>query len=203
MPGADGDQPAPGQVRQVSTPMVLNSTGQLEIFILGTDGQVWSSFANGAGGWNPWQFTSVGVVQQISAMTDASGTVRVFAVGTDKRGNGVKRCWPEDGAVGPLLAAGRSNRSRFQQPSSRPVRPRSSPSVVMAKCGARPMPVTVGPVGTGTSAGVVRNISAAVNDSGLVRLYAVGTDGQIWFESSNGTSGPWNSWGLTEPGAVR
>jgi hypothetical protein len=73
----------PGRALAITAPIIAQNSSQLQAFIIGTDGQVWSETTNGSGGWNAWALAAPGQVQEISTITNGAGSPEILAQGLD------------------------------------------------------------------------------------------------------------------------
>ena len=87
--------PVPGQVvfdhdkQQVAA--VSRAPDNLDLFVIGFDNRVWTTFWNDQGGWNADWFAIPGQVmfdhdkQQVAAVSRAPGNLDLFVIGFDNR----------------------------------------------------------------------------------------------------------------------
>jgi hypothetical protein len=70
---------------------VSQAPGTMDLFVIGFDNRVWTTFWNAAGGWNrdffplPGQAVFDHEKQQIAAVSQAPGTMDLFVIGFDNR----------------------------------------------------------------------------------------------------------------------
>ena len=185
-----------GYAQDIATQATVVPGTALQVFIIGSDQQVYSESANSGGGWSNWTLTHAGTAKQISAMMDSIGETHIFAIGTDNQ------VWTEHSVgVGAWSIWTLTQPGTVQEITTPTATTSQSPLKVLA----------VGDDGqvyletsannwkgwTLTQPGTVKGISAVNNSSGTTSVYSVGADQQVYFETANN---PWTVWKLTAAG---
>ena len=82
---------------QDSLATVSRAPGNLDLFVIGFDNAVWSTFWNDSGGWNPGGWFQIHpetvfdhATQQLAAVSRAPGNLDLFVIGFD---NAVWSAW--------------------------------------------------------------------------------------------------------------
>lgn len=177
----------------VGAPAVAARSGRTDVFVRGTDDQLWWKNWTAAGGWTSWVALGGTLMDNPSAATDANGNITVYVRGTD---NQAYQIVYSNGAWSTWVAIGGPNMGTFQGAPA--VAARNGRTDVFVR-GMDDQLWTKNWTSTGgwTSwialGGVLADNPAAATDAnGNITVHIRGTDNQIWQICSGGTT--WSGW---------
>ena len=74
-----------GYAQDIAVQPTVVPGSALQVFIIGSDNQVYSESAIQGGGWSDWTLTRAGIAKQIGVSMDSIGVTHVFAIGADNQ----------------------------------------------------------------------------------------------------------------------
>ncbi|HEY4313095.1 MAG TPA: hypothetical protein VGN12_26820 [Pirellulales bacterium] len=168
----------------------------LQLFIIGSDSQVYSESTTSSGSWSPLALTRAGTAKQISVMMDSVGETHVFAIGADNQ------VWTEHSITGGTWSVWTLTQTGIVQEISAPTATTAQSPVKVVAVGED------GQVYVETSAnnwkgwtltqpGTSKGITSFNNSAGTTIVFSINSDQQVYEELSNN---PWSPWKLTAAG---
>jgi hypothetical protein len=183
-----------GQLASGTGPAACSwNSSRLDLFVQGTDGQLWWKYTtNGGGSWTSWRSLGGKLTSSPAAASPASGVIDVFVRGSDgalwqRTTTNGGASWSAWASIGGQLASG-TGPAVCSQGSSLDVFVQGTDHVLYYK----QWDGTTWSGWKSLGAGLTSSPGVTSQANGKIDVFVRGTDNAIWYREYSGTS--WSTW---------